>query len=140
MGAEYYLAIDVGATKTLLAIFDDKGEVICEEKFPTDKDYEKFKADLASCVAKLSKFEVKACCAAFPGLLDLKNGVGLAFGNEDWVNKPLLKDMEVIMPGTKVFLHNDAKLAGLSEALLLIEKYQRVLYLTLSTGVGGGVI
>src|SRR6478609_7659624 len=108
MGAEHYLAIDVGGTKTLFAVFDKDGEMVCEEKIPTNKDYDKFKADLASCVAKLAKFEVKACCAAFPGLLDLKNGVGLAFGNENWTNEPLLKDLEDMLPDVKILIHNDA--------------------------------
>jgi predicted NBD/HSP70 family sugar kinase len=39
-----------------------------------------------------------------------------------------------------VWIENDAKLGGLSEALLVHKKYKKVLYLTVSTGIGGGII
>jgi glucokinase len=37
-------------------------------------------------------------------------------------------------------VENDANLAGLSEALLLKNQYRKVLYLTVSTGIGDGII
>jgi predicted NBD/HSP70 family sugar kinase len=37
-----YLAIDIGGTKTLLAIFNAKGDVTEEEKFETPKEYQEF--------------------------------------------------------------------------------------------------
>jgi predicted NBD/HSP70 family sugar kinase len=39
-----------------------------------------------------------------------------------------------------MLLENDANLAGLSEAMLLKDKHAKVLYLTISTGIGGGFI
>ncbi len=40
---------------------------------------------------------------------------------------------------SEVFLENDAKLAALGEAVLLPE-FNRVLYITVSTGIGGGLV
>lgn len=141
MGSENYLAIDVGASKTLFAVFDSAGQIICECKIPTDPDYKQFLADIAQNLkSSMSQFKFSYCCCAVPGKLDLQNGVALAFGNEDWRNVPIKKDLEDLLPGVKVLIHNDAKLAALSETKLLQKKYEKVLYLTISTGIGGGVI
>jgi predicted NBD/HSP70 family sugar kinase len=141
MGDERYLAIDVGGTKTLFAVFDSQGNMACECKIVTPQDYEQFKIAITSEIDKLkAEFNIKYACCAIPGSIDFVNGIGLSFGNLPWSNAPIKSDLETLMPGIKVLLHNDAKLAGLSESLLLHKKYNKVLYLTISTGIGGGVI
>jgi predicted NBD/HSP70 family sugar kinase len=141
MGKEAYLAIDVGATKTLLAVFRPDGEMVCEDKIKTDPDYSRLKADLADKIMELAKrFSISRCAIAVPGTVDLASGTALAFGNETWRNVPIKRDLQAMLPQTEILMHNDAKLAGLSEALLLHKKYKKVLYLTISTGIGGGVI
>ncbi len=140
MGQDHYLAIDVGGTKTLFAVFSPGGEIVREEKIATSHDYEQFKADLADGVDKLGEFKISRCCAAFPGRIDFDKGVGIGFGNLPWHNLPVRGDLQQILKDARVLIHNDAKLAGLSEALLLNGHYRKVLYLTISTGIGGGVI
>lgn len=140
MGAENYLAIDIGATKTLFAVFAPDGEMVCEKKIKTNPDYPQFKQDAAAAIKELGDFRFSAACCAVPGELDLERGVALALGNEDWRNVPIKDDFSVILPGIPLFIHNDAKLAGLSETRLLDGRYRKVLYLTISTGIGGGVI
>ena len=75
-----------------------------------------------------------------PGWIDFKLGIAVGFGNLPWENVHIKKDLEEIMPNIPVLIHNDAKLAGLSEAHLLGDTYSKVLYLTVSTGIGGGII
>ena len=140
MGQEYYLAIDIGATKTLLAIFETGGEMVCEKKLPTSSDYKQFIKDLGDCIKQLDQFKFSYCACAVPGVVDTASGVAKAFGNEDWRDVPIKSDIQLLIPDAKILIHNDAKLAGLSEALLLKNKYRRLLYLTISTGIGGGVI
>ena len=141
MGPEYYLAIDVGATKTLFAVFEAAGELVCECKIPTSPGYDQFKSDVAENLGKLlARFKFSHCCCAMPSTINFETGVAIAFGNESWQNVPIQKDLQAVLPGTKVLIHNDAKLAALSEAILLHKKYSKVLYLTISTGIGGGVI
>ena len=41
-----YLAIDIGATKTLIALFSKRGRVLRRVKFPTARGSKKFLADL----------------------------------------------------------------------------------------------
>jgi glucokinase len=94
---------------------------------------------LANNVAKLSTSKFIACGVGVPGRLDRKNGIGLAMGNLPWQNIPIRDDVQKIA-NCPVVIENDAKLAGLSEAMLLKDKYSRVVYLTISTGIGLGVI
>lgn len=134
-----YAAIDIGGTKTLVAVLDKDKNIVEQLKFPTNHDYELFKIDLAKTVAELSTDDFSRIVVAVPGKIDRKNGVAISFGNLDWVNLPLQKDLELIF-NTPVLLENDAKLAALSEAILLAEKYKKVLYVTISTGIGAGLI
>ncbi len=137
--AKHYAAIDIGGTKTLVAIFDNKGKITEQTKFPTPKQYPEFSKVLSETVAKLSTKDVQAFCVAAPGRIDRKNGVGVTFGNLTWENVPLLSDLETVFnaPG---LIENDAKTAGYYEANLLIKKYTKSLYITVSTGIGCGYI
>jgi predicted NBD/HSP70 family sugar kinase len=140
MEGEFYLAIDVGGTKTLFAVFTRDGEQVCQCKVETPQNYDDFKAELAENIKKLDRFHFSHACCAIPGRIDFEKGIGQDFGNLPWEDVPVRGDLEALLPGVKVLLHNDAKLAGLSETLLLKNQYKKVLYLTISTGIGGGVI
>jgi predicted NBD/HSP70 family sugar kinase len=141
MGQENYLGIDVGASKILFAVFDSSGKVITEHKIKTPQDYGSFKSEIANALGnELGQYKFSHACCAVPGWIDFKNGIAVSFGNLPWQNAPIQKDLEQLLPGAKILIHNDAKLAGLSEAHLLHGKYRKVLYLTISTGIGGGLI
>lgn len=134
-----YLGIDIGGTKTLLACLDDDGVITEQIKFATPQDYQDFLRDLENNVANLSTKNFVACCVGAPGRLDRKNGIGIAMGNLPWQNIPLRDDIQRVAK-CAVIIENDAKLAALSEAMLLKSKYSRVAYLTISTGIGLGVV
>lgn len=134
-----YLGIDIGGTKTLVATLDSEGVIQQQIKFPTPREYPDFIRDLAKTVAKLSTNKFVGAGVAFPGRIDRQHGIGLALGNLPWRNVPIQKDVER-MTKCPVVVENDAKLAGLSEAMLLRKQYKRVLYITVSTGIGTGVI
>jgi predicted NBD/HSP70 family sugar kinase len=132
------LAIDIGGTKTLVALVDKSGKLLFEEKFPTPPNYRQFIKELSNVVAKISTpFSITVVAA--PGKLDRKNGIGLAFGNLPWKNVAIKKDISDVTK-TKVLIENDANLAGLSEAIRVKPLPKRALYLTFSTGIGSGVI
>lgn len=133
-----YLAIDIGGTKTLVAVLDHNGVIIEKLRILTPKNYVVFLQELEKTVAKLSTNTFTAGTVGFPGRLDRVHGIGLAMGNLPWVNVPLQADIQRIA-GCPIFIENDAKLAGLSEAMLL-KKYRRVLFVTISTGIGIGFI
>lgn len=134
-----YAAIDIGGTKTLVAVFDKDKNITEQHKFPTNPDYELFKIDLAKTVAELSTSDFLRAVVAVPGMVDRKHGVGLHFGNLPWQHVHIQKDVEQIF-GCPVLIENDANLAGLGEAVELENPKQEVLYITVSTGIGGGFV
>jgi predicted NBD/HSP70 family sugar kinase len=134
-----YGAIDVGGTKTLVALFHDDGELVTQVKFPTPPLYNLFLDELHDVFKKVKKPEVRCVGIALPGKIDRKHGIGVAFGNLPWSKVPIVEDVEAIFK-TPVVLENDARLAALSEAILLKNQFSKVLYTTISTGIGGGLI
>ena len=135
-----YLGIDVGGTKTYLATLDDNGVIIDSVKFPTDKDYDQFVRDLDQNLKQLNLESEYSVSAGIAGQLDRKAGIVHALGNLPWVDKPIGPDISKLVGGRPVLIENDARLAGLSEAQLIKDKYNRVLFLTVSTGIGGALI
>lgn len=133
-----YLGIDMGGTKTIAAILDGNGVIQESYKFPTAPTYEAFLDDLAKNVDKLSTKDFIGAAAGIPGHLDRVKGLALAFGNRPWRKVPIKADIEKII-GVPLLIENDANLAGLSEAMLN-KDYSRVLYVTVSTGIGIGFI
>ncbi|HET7639374.1 MAG TPA: ROK family protein, partial [Ktedonobacteraceae bacterium] len=133
-----YLGIDIGGTKTLIAVLDQHGVIQEQLKFPTPRTYKQFITELTDNVANLSTKKFTAACVAAPGKIDRESGVALDFGNLPWHDVPLQADVAKIADCPTV-VENDANLAGLSEAML-VKEYDRVLYITISTGIGTGII
>lgn len=133
-----YLGIDIGGTKTLVAAIDDHGNIVESLKFPTPKKYDEFVAELGVTLAGLQHQDFKAAAVAAPGRIDRTHGVALDFGNLSWHDVPIQADCERLL-NCPVVVDNDANLAGLGEAVLHPAS-QTVLYITVSTGIGTGVI
>lgn len=133
-----YATVDIGGTKTLIATFNTKGELTEQIKFPTPKAYDDFILELAANVAKLSTKEFKSIGAAAPGQIDHKRGWLIAAGNLTWRNEHLQADLEKIFHAPTV-VENDAKAATIAEALAAGPKYSKVVYITISTGIGIGL-
>ncbi|HKR82190.1 MAG TPA: ROK family protein [Candidatus Saccharimonadales bacterium] len=133
-----YIGVDIGGTKTLVGCLNDEGVIQQKIKFPTPHEYKDFLKELANAVDKLSTNDFRAAGVAIPGKLDRQHGRVIALGNLPWRNAPIQTDIEHIVH-CPVAIENDAKLAALSEAMLLKE-HRRVLYITVSTGIGTGVV
>jgi predicted NBD/HSP70 family sugar kinase len=133
-----YAGVDIGGTKTLVAVLDDDGVIQESRKFPTPHNYQHFILELQHAVAFLATKDFKAAGVAIPGRLDRKHGRALKLGNLPWSNVPVQADCEKIFH-CPVVIENDANLAALSEAMVH-KKYHNVLYVTISTGIGTGFI
>jgi predicted NBD/HSP70 family sugar kinase len=134
-----YVGIDIGGTKTLVAALTNEGVISESLKFPTPERYDDFLAELKANIAQLETKDFRAGAVAAPGEIDRKHGRFVVGGNLHWKNEPIQDDAERITH-CPMLLENDANLAGLSEAMLLKDKHAKVLYLTISTGIGGGFI
>ena len=84
---------------------------------------------------------VKAIGMASPGPLDPQTGVVLATPNiPEWIDFPLTEKLTDHF-GVPAYLDNDANLAALGEWKFGAGRgHHNLLYLTISTGIGGGVI
>ena len=135
-----YLTIDVGGTKTLLAVFSSEGKITDQLKFPTPKEYPDFISELKSNIIKICGEKKPINCAmALPGSIDREKGIVEYLGNLDWADIPIVSDLKDAL-NCPLYLENDAKLAGLAEAHEVGRDYSRVLYVTVSTGIGLGLV
>ena len=130
----------MGGTKTLLAAFSSGGQIKKEYKFPTPKKYQDFLDELKKALQEFSEYRISACCCAIPGKVDRQKGIGLVFGNLGWHNTPIKNDLARLLDHAKILVENDSNLAGLHEALISHKKYKKVLYITVGTGIGDGII
>ena len=133
-----YLGVDIGGTKTLVAVLDDSGSIVEQAKFPTPSNYEHWLLELRHTAHHFEHKDFQAAGVAVPGRIDRKHGKLIRLGNLPWKNEPIQADCERIL-NCPVVIENDANLAALSEAMLHKE-YSTVLYFTISTGIGTGVV
>src|ERR1035437_1329698 len=118
-----YAGVDVGGTKTLVAVLDDNGVIQELRKFPTPQNYHNFILELQHTVAFLTTKDFKAAGVGIPAAqIDRQHGVGINFGNLPWKNVHILADAEKILR-CPIVVENDAKMASLSEAMLVKDTY-----------------
>lgn len=132
-----YVGVDVGGSKTLIAALTDTGEIVESHKFPTPPNYHHFLLEVSHTLAHMEHKDFKAGGAGIPvSNFNRDTGRAINFSNlPGWHNVLVEHDLEKIFHCPFV-VTNDAKLASLSEAMLLKGKYHRVLYVTISTGIG----
>jgi len=135
-----YVGVDVGGTKTLVAVLNDKGTVSEQAKFPTPKSYDDFLKGLTELLAGFQTKDFKAGGVGIPStVFDRGRGLAVSFGNLPWCNVSIQSDLEKLF-GCPMVVENDAKLAGLSEASLLRGQFAKVAYVTVSTGIGYALV
>jgi glucokinase len=134
------VTVDTGGTKTLVARFGQDGvagEII---KFSTPKNQNEYVALLRETLqANFSDTPVEAVVVALPGII--KNGVAVWCNNLGWKDFDAHTALEgVLGDDTPVLIENDANLGGLAETRILSPIPVSTLYVTISTGIGTGVI
>jgi glucokinase len=133
------VTVDTGGTKTLIAGFDARGTLQKTIKFATPKTKEAY-VDLLRTTLKdnFVASEVDALVIALPGIV--KDGVALWCNNLKWKDFDALTVFKDVFGGKPVYIENDANLAGLAEARAIDPVPASVLYVTISTGIGTGII
>lgn len=131
-----YVGIDIGGTKTLVGILNNDGVIREQVKFPTPQNYDEFLEQLGATLQQFKEHDFKAGGVGLPATeLDRRHGRAVSFANLKWHNVDITHDISRLTHCPMV-MDNDAKMAGLSEALLLKSEFSRVLYVTVSTGIG----
>ena len=138
----YTAGIDIGGTNTRIALIDEAYEIIQRIQFPTDVNNPQ--ATLQKIQETVQSFSVAIAGVGLscPGPLDLKQGIILDTPNlkGGWHGLAVSKELSARLK-VPVFLENDANLACLAEAVLGQGKdYSYVQFLTISTGLGSGLV
>ncbi len=144
----FYVGVDIGGTNVKAGIIDEKGKIIVKSSIPTDKsfDYVKICADIAVQIKELAKNgnvaaeDIAGVGIGCPGVITSSEGIVDYNNNLGWKKVPLAAELKKHVQ-KPVFVSNDANVAALGEAMFGTGKeYSDVIFVTLGTGVGGGVI
>jgi glucokinase len=140
------LGIDIGGTKIAACVADADGNVLGSTRLQATDDYPDTMARTAAAVQamlaemRLPMAEIDAIGICAPGPLDLANGVMIRTPNRNWHDAPVRDDLSRLL-GRPAAMDNDANAGGLAEWFFGAGKGKRdLIYLTMSTGVGGGII
>ncbi len=141
------LGIDLGGTNIVAGLVDDNCNIIKKMSVPTlaERSFEEIIKDMAHLCnrlieeAKIDISEVKALGVGTPGAVDNKKGIVLHAGNLGWHNAPIKNELGKYfkMP---INIENDANAAAYGEYIACGVDIDDFLFITLGTGVGGGII
>ncbi|MGQ9496739.1 MAG: ROK family protein [Desulfotomaculales bacterium] len=144
----YVIGVDLGGSKIYTVLADDEGWVLNELEVPTQREegYTAVVERIAATVREVwdtSGLPGKAPAAiglGAPGPLDAEQGIVFLAPNLGWRDVPLRDDLQRLL-GVPVYLDNDGNLAALGEHTFGAGWGARdLLYVTVSTGIGGGLI
>jgi glucokinase len=137
------LGIDIGGTKIAAGVVNDRAEIVRSVTVPTraSEGYEVSIGQVYRAIEECLGGEAAAIGICAPGPLNPKTGVVLNPPNlPGWRNVPLA---ELVARRFRLpcRVENDANAAGLAETLFgAARACSSVLYVTLSTGIGAGII
>jgi len=139
----FTIAVDIGGTHIRVAAYNSEGIIpIAHQRTRTHAEQSGVYDRLVQAIeSTLPPGELTGIAIASPGPLDPHTGTILATPNiQEWRNFPLAPKLSAHF-GVPVHLDNDANMAGLAEWKYGAGKgHHDLVYLTISTGIGGGVI
>ena len=147
--ARNLIGIDLGGTTTKMAFISVDGEILTKWSIPTDTSddgrhiipntIQSISEHITS--SEFSKADFLGIGMGVPGPVDIENGTVLFAVNLNWKTKQRVRDQIQEGLGLQFVLDNDANVASLGEYWKGAgEKDEDVVFVTLGTGVGGGVI
>ena len=135
-----YVGLDIGGTKFLVAGADRDGMILTRAQEPTPSDLQEGIDLLNEMIVSVTDGQKPAAIgAAIGGPLDYKQGVVSPLHQPQWRDVPL-KAIMADRWGCPFFVDVDTNVAALGEYYFGEEKASRLLYLTVSTGMGGGLL
>jgi len=144
----YYVGVDVGGTNLKAGVVDEQGRIVSKVDCPTqvERGHEAVVEDMARLALKaiekagVSLDEVKSVGVGIPGILDPRTGRVPFCTNLGWHDVPVIQLMQKIID-KPIYVDNDATVATLAENVAGVSAGAKSsVFLTLGTGVGGGVV
>lgn len=143
----YYVGIDIGGMSVKIGIVEN-GKIKLSRSFPTEasKGYEYMAANMARTINELcgelgiQSSELGGIGIGVPGTADSKRGVVTVAANIGWRNVPIVNEIQKYI-NVPVAINNDANCAALGEQRYGGgSEYGSIIFITLGTGVGSGII
>lgn len=143
----YILAVDLGGTQIRAALCDPQGQILRRIAHPTqaatglESVIKRLEDTIAEAIGSTPIDQIIGIGIGAPGPLNPVTGIIMEAPNlPGWKNVPL-RNMISARFGLPTFLGNDANLAGLAEHTFGAGRgHSDMIYLTISTGVGSGII
>jgi len=149
MAESYNICLDVGGTKVLGAIFDEKDKIIYRLKKRSKSggeesaDVEKVIISVVNEMIKesgIDKKKLNAVASCAPGVIDQKKGIVLFTPNLPWRNYDMASSMRKEF-GVPFYVGNDVNLGVLGEYHFGAAKgFKNIVGFFVGTGMGGGLV
>jgi glucokinase len=145
---ELIIGIDIGGSKILSGIFNREGQILARKKEATlaDRDAGEILDGITVTVKELmqelglQRENILGVAVGAPGPLDYINGIIKDPPNLGWREFPLRDELSKRL-GMQLLLDNDANMGALGELCFGRSKgCTHLIYMTVSTGIGGGII
>lgn len=142
------IGIDLGGTNIVVGIVTNEGEIVIKKSTPTlaSRGVTPIIEDMVNLIHKTlevsgnSMEDIELIGIGVPGLVDYNSGVIKECVNLGWKDIDICKILEE-KTGKKILIENDANAAAGGEFLFGIMKNNvNSVFLTLGTGIGGGII
>lgn len=138
------IGIDIGGTKVAAGLVDQDGSILATARGPIVKDSHDAMLDSICAVVDglLAEASVapSAIGVAVPGSVDRDRGIAVSAVNVGWRNLPLVPLLQERygLPGV---IANDANAGAWGEyALGAGKEVENLVYITVGTGIGGGIV
>ncbi|MCR1898979.1 ROK family glucokinase [Irregularibacter muris] len=142
------IGVDLGGTNIKAGAVDDKGQILFRNSRPTlvQRGVEPIIQDIIEQIEEIldktnaSLQAVKSIGIGVPGLVERKTGKTIYVTNLFWHNVPLGEKLSNYFQ-RPIYVENDATVAGLAEKIAgSTQGAKNSVFITLGTGVGGGII
>jgi glucokinase len=134
--------VDVGGTKIAAGIVTPEGKILDEARYPTPHSPERLVESIARAVEEVRDgFGVGGVCLAVPGLILAQKNTVVFSPNLRAIEGIPLKDALRAKIGLPLTIENDANAAAWGEFRFGAgSEIDHLVFVTLGTGIGGGVI
>lgn len=133
--------IDIGGSKTRIGLSDNGANFTDVKTFAT---FIEFKDQILRLVEEITPFasKLEKVSIGSAGTIDREEGKVTWWGQRPtWWGQSLFEPLRTLSPSAKFYIENDADMAALGEAAFGAGRhFSIVAYMTLSTGIGGGLV
>ena len=136
------IGVDVGGTKIAAAVVTTEGKILNDVRYPSSGPKERLLSSIARSVNEVRDgFEVGGVCLAVPGTVSTEENKIIDAPNLHAIEGIPLKDELEERTGLTTTVENDANAAAWGEFRFGAgSEVSHLIFITLGTGVGGGVI